>query len=266
MPTWFDAKLIDIFVNGLWLTLLLTVVTSLLSLLVGVGAGMLRLSERRWLRLLGAIHVEIHRNVPALVLIIFWAFAIPNLFPVDARQQIFFDNDAINWLSKLTGIPLVYYALAVVIALTLNTSAYIAELFRAGVGTIERETIEEAQTLGASQRVTFFQFLLPLGLRAAFPAIATRLIHNMKNTSLAAFVSVPELFQSMQTGISLTFHATELLLVTAVIYLLLALCMSVLFKWIEQLLVQKQPSPARQAPRGRQPYLQTMVFTDNGGA
>ena len=260
MPAWFDGALIEVFVRGLWLTILLTVVTSLLSMLLGVGVGMLRLSQRRWMRLLGAIHVEIHRNVPALVLIIFWAFAIPNLFPTGVRQQLFFDNGVINWLGDLAGVPLVYYALAAVIALTLNTSAYIAELFRAGVGTIERDVIEGARTLGASKRVIFARFLLPLGIRAAFPAIATRLIHNMKNTSLAALVSVPELFHSMQTGISLTFRALELLLVVAVIYLLLSICMSALFKWIEQVLVrQPEPSPLRRAPQDQPRQLQMMV-------
>lgn len=231
---WLTPEAIDILWQGIILTLALTLLTSLFSLVVGIIVGTLRLSGSRVLRSLAAIYVAIHRNSPALVLIIFWAFAFPNLFPLEQRQVLFFNNVFMDGISQLTGLSLPYYALAATFALTLNTSAYIAELFRAGVGTIAQEHLDAARSLGASQRVLFWLFLLPQGVRAAFPAISTRLIHNMKNTALAAFVSVPEFFHSTQTAITRTFRALEFLLLAAAVYLALSFLFSVFLGWIER--------------------------------
>ena len=68
--------------------------------------------------------------------------------------------------------------------------------------------------------------LLPNGIRASFPAISTRLIHNMKNTALVSFVAVPDLFHEMQAAINRTFQASEYLLLVALIYLILSWVMT----------------------------------------
>jgi len=240
---WLTKDTITLLMQGLGLTLLLTAITSVLSLIVGVGVGTFRLSRRRIWRRLAAVYVDLFRNIPALALIIFWAFALPNLFPGGMRQTLFFDNPLVNWLSDSTGLSLPFYALAAGLALTLNTSAYLAELFRAGVGTIAQEHLDAARTLGASSSLVFKRILLPQGLKASFPAISTRLIHNMKNTALAAFVSVPEYFQTTQTAITRTFRALEFLLLAAVVYLLLSFLFSGLLKWVEQRLESPRQIP-----------------------
>lgn len=243
MSGWLTGETVQLLARGVWYTVMLTAITSVLSLVIGILIGTFRLSSSKSLRRLGTIYVEIHRNIPALVLIIFWAFAVPNLFPQEMRATIFFTNPVMEGLNNLTGLPVAYYGLAVILALTLNTSAYLAELFRAGVGTIAAEHTEAARSLGASAAVVYWKIVLPQGIRAAFPAISTRLIHNMKNTSLAAFVSVPELFQGTQTAITRTFRAVELLLLAAVIYLTLSLLFSALLRWIERRL-DRRPKTA----------------------
>lgn len=224
---------LPLLLHGLVLTLALTVITSALSLVVGIATGALRISGNRLGRWLAAVHVEVHRNVPALVLMVFWAFAVPNLFPVEMRRGLFFDNGLINWLGSWSGLSLPYYTLAVLLALTLNTSAYLAELFRAGVGAIPQQHVDAARTLGASRRTVFWRILLPEGVRTAFPAISTRLIHNMKNTALAAFVATPEFFHSVQTAITRTFLALEFLAVAAAVYLFLAFAFSAFLRAVE---------------------------------
>jgi polar amino acid transport system permease protein len=230
---WLAVETFRLLLQGLTLTVALTAVTSLLALASGVGVGTLRLSERRWLRWLAAAYVDIFRNVPALVLIIFWAFALPNLFPAASRRAIFFDNGLMDRLGELSGLSIPYYLLAAALALTLNTSAYLAELFRAGVGTIAQEHVDAARSLGASKWVVFVRILLPQGLRAAFPAVSTRLIHNMKNTALAAFVATPEFFHNTQTAISRSFRAVEFLSLAAVVYLGLSFSFASLLRWVE---------------------------------
>ncbi len=226
------------------MTVFLTAVTSILSLIIGLGVGALRLTGQPVLKFTAGLYVDIFRNIPALVLIIFFAFAAPNLFPLDIRQAIFFDNALAEWGQRLTGLSLPYYGFAAVMGLTLNTSAYLAELFRAGVGTIPQEILDSARSLGASAPVAFWRVLLPQGVRAAFPAISTRLIHNMKNTALAAFVAVPEFFQATQTAITRTFRALDFLLIAAGVYLLLSFSFSAVLRQVERRLRQAPSEPA----------------------
>lgn len=226
----------DPFWRGITLTIVLTLLTSVLSLLLGVLAGAFKLSEHRLMRWAASLHIEIHRGVPALVLLIFWAFAFPRVFPLPLRTRLFFDNYLIDGIRVLTGLAVPYYFLASVVALTLNTSAYLAEFFRAGVGTLPQEYLEAAQTLGANRREVLFRIVIPQGLRAAFPAISTRLIHNLKNTALAALVSTPEFFHSIQTAISQSFRAVELLLLATVVYLVLSGAFALLLRWIDSAL------------------------------
>lgn len=234
MFPWLPLNTVYLLWQGLLLTIVLTLLTSLFSLIVGISWGTGRHFSKGWEKGIFITLIEIHRNIPALVLIIFWAFAVPNLFPAELRRTIFFNNSFWSFLSDVTGLSLPYYAVAAAFALTLNTSAYLAELFRAGVGTIPREVVDVARTLGSTQRDVFWKIMLPDGVRAAFPAISTRLIHNMKNTSLIAFVSVPVFFQGIQSVITKTFRAMEFLLLATVVYLILGWLVGRLLKGIEK--------------------------------
>jgi His/Glu/Gln/Arg/opine family amino acid ABC transporter permease subunit len=222
MPVWLTPDTLGLLVHGLVVTVALALVTGGLAMVLGLGVGWMKLSASRGLRAVGTVYVETFRNIPSLVAIIFWAYALPNAFPPDLRRSLFFDNPFFNSVELMTGLLIPYYALAAVLGLTLNTSAYVAELFRAGVGTLSREHWDAARSLGASPRRAFMYVLLPQGLRAASPALVTRLVHNLKNTALASFVAVPELFNAVQTAISRSFYAVELLLAASVLYWLLS--------------------------------------------
>jgi polar amino acid transport system permease protein len=242
---WLSPELGRLLARGLLYTIALTLITTVLSLFVGIFVGSLRVSGRPLLSRAAGVYVEIFRNIPALVLIIFFAFAVPNLFAVEYRQPLFFDNVLMNWAEGVSGLSLPYYMLAVITALTLNTSAYLAELFRAGVGTIPRQIVDAARSLGATRTAVYKQILLPQGIRAAFPAIATRLIHNMKNTALASIVAVPEFFHATQTAITRTFFALQFLLLAALIYLLLSASFAALLRQVERRL---EPLPPGKTP------------------
>ncbi|KAA3661037.1 MAG: ABC transporter permease subunit [Chloroflexi bacterium] len=230
---WLTGETVVLLVQGVLFTVVLTAVTSMSSFVIGIGVGRMRLSQPPIVRTAASVFVDTFRNIPALVLIIFFAFAVPNLFPPALRQRFFFNNMLAEWGQGITGLSLPYYALAAAAALTLNTSAYLAELFRAGVGTIPQEMVDAARSMGGTKTAVFYQILLPEGVRAAFPAITSRLIHNLKNTALASFVAVPELFHATQSSITYSFRATEFLLLAAVLYLLLSFLLSVFLRRIE---------------------------------
>ena len=226
MTYWLTPETVDLLRSGLVLTVALTVTTSITSMAVGIAAGMMRLAGNRPVRALAVGFVEVFRNVPTLIQIIFWAFAVPSLFPADIRSTLFFDNPAVRWIESMTGLSLPYYALAAALGLTLNTGAHMAELLRAGVGTLPQQQLDAARSLGAGPIATIVRIALPGGIRAAFPAITTRLIHNMKNTALASFVAVPELFQAVQASVTRTFRAVEFLVLAAILYLVLSTVMA----------------------------------------
>jgi len=243
---WISPEIGRLLALGLLYTIALTVITSVSSFFVGILVGSMRVSGRPVLIWAAAVYVEIFRNIPALVLIIFFAFAVPNLFAMEYRQPLFFNNVLMNWAEGVSGLSLPYYGLAVITALTLNTSAYLAELFRTGMGTIPRQIVDAARSLGATRTAVYRQILLPQGIRAAFPAIATRLIHNMKNTALASVVAVPEFFHATQTAITRTFFALQFLLLAALIYLLLSASFAALLRQVERRLEPMQGTKVRQ--------------------
>jgi His/Glu/Gln/Arg/opine family amino acid ABC transporter permease subunit len=244
MFNWLTPEILAILGKGLWFTLVLTLVTSLLAMVIGVLVGSLRLWGARWLVWGSTLFVETFRNIPALVLIIFFAFAFPNAFAPPSRQALFFDNGFINWLGRVAGLSIPWYALAAALGLTLNTAAYIAELFRAGVSTLPREQVDAARSMGASWGTIFRVILIPGGLRAAYPAITSRLIHNMKNTALASIVAVPEFFNSVTMAINRSFMAIEFLTLAAILYLALAAGMTLGLRWLERWLYPRRTAKA----------------------
>ena len=241
MFDWLTPDTLELLGRGLALTLALTVVTSAFASALAIPVGLLRLSPQHPLHLLGTGYVEIFRSLPALVLVIGLGFALPNGFAPDMRRVLFFDNSFLTSIGNITGLSVPYYAIAAVLGLSLNTSAYLAELLRAGVGTLRREHFDAARSLGATPAQVLLNLLLPQGIAAAYPAITTRLIHNMKNTALASFLAVPEFFKAIQASISLSFRAVELLLVAVAGFLLIAGLMSLLLGTGEVWLKRRRP-------------------------
>ena len=247
LPDWITPQVQEQLIDGLVLTLAFTVVTSIGSLMAGYSAAVWRDSNSRVKKRLATMFVELFRNVPALILVIFFAFAIPNIFPIDLRRMIFFNNPVVNTLGDIIDVPIPYYAAAAALALILNTGAHLAEVFRSGFAAVPKSRVDAARSLGASRTAAIRAVVAPIGIRIAFPAMSNRLIHNLKNTSLASFVAVPELFQVIQGSITRTFRATELLIFAAILYLVLSTVFTALLALIERRLgkVQGAGEPLR---------------------
>lgn len=224
IPDWLTPELTRQLLGGAAVTVALVVITTVTSFVVGLLAAIGRRSRRRHLGFpqIATTFVEIFRNVPALILIIFFAFAVPNLFPAGLRRTVFFANPIMDLAETVTGLPLPYYALAAIAALTCNTGAHLAEVLRAGMNAVPLSRIESARSLGASARQAYFTVTIPDGIRLSFAGITNRLTHNLKNTALASFVAVPELFSEVQGAITKTFQASGLLVAAALMYLVLS--------------------------------------------
>lgn len=227
IPEWVTDDLQRRILEGLIVTLWLTGVTTVTATWLGTMLALGRRSTNRLRRGVAAMVTEVSRNVPALIAVIFFAFAVPNVVPSSVRGRVFFNNGFMDFLGSVTGLPLPYYAFAGALALTLNSGGHLAEILRSGMAAIPQSQIDAARSLGASQALVNRTLVIPDGFRLAFAGVANRLIHNMKNTALVSFVAVPDLFGAVQGGISRTFRATELLIFVALAYLVIAGAMGV---------------------------------------
>jgi His/Glu/Gln/Arg/opine family amino acid ABC transporter permease subunit len=195
--------------QGVLLTLWLTLTSGLLSLVVGIILGVLRLAPVGPLRAIPAGYTEFFRNIPLLTVLFFVYFGLPR-----------------------AGVSLAPVTV-VIIGLGLYTAAYVAEVVRAGLGTVTKGNIEASRSLGLSFMQSMRHVQLPQALRAAIPPLGTLMIALLKNTSLAQTVSVAELFFQANLVQARTFNP-DLLLLAGALYVAMTLPMGALVNVIER--------------------------------
>jgi len=195
--------------QGTLMTLWLTATSAVLSLLIGTLIGVLRMTPVVLLRTLAINYTEFFRNIPLLTVLFFIYFGLPN---TGLR------------LDAVTG---------AIWGLGLYTAAYVAEVIRAGLGTVSKGNTEAARSLGLSFFQTLRYVQLPQALRAAIPPLGTLLIALLKNTSLASTITVPELLYQAGFVGDRTFNP-NILLIAGAIYIGLTLPTGALVNMVER--------------------------------
>ncbi len=184
---------------GLLITVQLTVMSSLLSLCMGQLGCYLQLRPYRFWRFIGRAYVSIMRGTPAIVQLFVVFFALPAV--------------------GLGGQPM----LAAVLAIGLNSGAYVSEILRVNHQLVAKGQIEAAKTLGLSRRMTWWYVILPQVLRASLPMLVNEFTILLKTTPLASVVALTELTYAGQIVIARTYEATSVLVLVALGYVLIAL-------------------------------------------
>lgn len=196
---WLPGTL-PIFIQAAFLTIQILVWSAIISILVGLLAGQLLMSKHAWLRNAVRIYVDFFRLTPILFQIVAIFFLIPILFDVS--------------LPAFTS---------GVIALSLNYGAFFAEVFRAGVQSIDKGQWEAADSMGIPRLRTLVRIIYPQALRRMLPPITNMLISLVKDTSLISVIGVAELFNTAQSVGAATFRQIEVLMVISLIYLVMNL-------------------------------------------
>jgi len=168
------------------------------GLALGFAVCLLRLSSSRWLAAVATAWIEVFRNVPALIQLIWFFYAFPVLIE-----------------TQLT--PFV----AAFIGIALNTSAYCAEIFRAGIQSLENGQWEGASALGMTRRQTLRRVILPQVLQRMIPAFTNRGVELAKVTSLASVLSVHELMYQGRLLSATYYRPLEILTAVALSYFVL---------------------------------------------
>lgn len=204
--------------NGFVLSLQLTLVTLLLALPLATVIALFRLSSVAPLRWLGFFMVEGIRSVPLLVHMLFWYFAAPELLPESVRQWLYGHNAE---------------AICAVVALTLYTSAYMAEDIRSGVRAVPITQMEAGRALGFSFLATMRRIILPQALRLTVPPLISQTLSLWKNTSIATVIGAAELMYQAQRVETASFRGVETFAVTTLAYLLVSLIITGLAAWYQ---------------------------------
>ncbi|MDL1898871.1 amino acid ABC transporter permease [Anaerolineae bacterium CFX7] len=221
--------------SGILVTLSITALGYSCALVLGLLAGLGRVSKNVVLFNLSTLYVQVVRGIPMLVQIFYWGFVIfPGLIGL---LNVFGDMlapalGADNVLAKIKPSDINLYWV-VVIALAFAYGGYEAETFRAGIESIGKGQVEAARSLG----MTYFQAMrfvvLPQAIRRVLPPLGNDLISMLKDSSLASVLGVRDITQEARLYASTTFRYVEAYNSLAFIYLTLTLTLSLLTRWIE---------------------------------
>ncbi len=208
-----------VLLKALWVTLEVSALSIVFGILLGLGAGLCRVSENPALRWLSITYIEIIRGSPLLVQIFIWYYVVG--YFVD---QIFRQLD-------LTPIPPTGYG---VIALSLFTGAYVAEIVRAGIQSVHRGQTEAARSLGMTYAQSMRRVILPQALRRIMPPLAGQFISLIKDSSLLGVMSVRELTKATREATTSSMQSLEMWFTCALLYLVLTFTLSVFVQYLER--------------------------------
>lgn len=194
---------------GLWTTLWLSAISSFFGLLLGLAAGLARVSKNFTARWLALIYVECIRGTPLLVQIFIAYFFLGTVF---------------NLNRDICGIG----------ALSLFCGAYVAEIVRAGIQSISKGQSEAARSLGMNAVQTMWDIILPQAFRRILPPLAGQFISLIKDSSLVSVIAITDLTKSGREIITSTFATFEVWLLVAAMYLLITSLLSQIVYYMER--------------------------------
>ncbi|KSP83062.1 amino acid ABC transporter permease [Pseudomonas aeruginosa] len=199
--------------DGFLLTLGLSLLSCLLATLVGAPLAIARLSRRRLLSWPARAYLALFRNTPLLVQLFFWYFGVPALLP----------EELVNWLNTPHETPLLdwpsFEFLAGAWGLTLYTSAFVAEEFRAGIASVRPEQRAAGLALGLTQRQVWRVVVLPQALRTALPPLLGQYMNALKNSSLAMAIGLAELSYASRQVETETFKTFQAFGIATLLYI-----------------------------------------------
>ena len=195
--------------DGLQVTLLITLCAALLGTLLGGLVCWMRMSRRRWLQQVAKVYIELMRGTPVLVLLMLMYYVV--MAPLDA-----------------TGI------VVAIVTFAMNTAAYISEMLRTTIQGIDRGQTEAGLALGFTPRQTFFKIVLPQVVKAVMPVYQGEVVSLLKGTSIVGYIAVADMTRASDLIRSRTFDAFFPLIVTAIIYFLMAWLIGLLLQSLVQ--------------------------------
>jgi len=226
------AQVLGVILQGLWVTIFVTVVGFALATLLGLGVALLGLSDHVALRQAARFYTEVIRGVPILVLLFWIAFAGAPAF-VAGWNVVTAPLQEAGLLGPLLvrDVSLIWRA---VIALTIGYSAFIAEVFRAGIQSVDKGQVEAAKALGLSRYRRFRSVVFPQAIRVIFPPLSNDFVSMVKDSSLVSVLGVADITQMGKVYAAGSFRFFETYSIVTYIYLILTIGLSLALRRTEK--------------------------------
>jgi His/Glu/Gln/Arg/opine family amino acid ABC transporter permease subunit len=192
-----------ILLNGLAVNASVFLGAAALALVLGLGAALLRVNRFFPLRWLGTLHVELFRNAPDYVMVVWVHFVLPLLIAIAIRRRVEFHP----FVSAVLALGLVY-------------SGYFAETFRAGIQAIPRGNLDAARAFGMSERLILWRIILPQVVRRMLPEALNQFVSLFKATTIVSLIAVPDLMYDVSMVIQQEMRPLPLYTGAALVYFL----------------------------------------------
>lgn len=203
--------------EGIWMTIRLSTLAMVLGVVLGTVFALLRVSHARPLRWISYFYIWFFRGTPLLVQIVFWFFALPQAWPSWAP-----------WNGQMSPF------MTAIFALSINEGAYMTEIMRAGIQSVDSGQMEAARSLGMTYSKSMRRIILPQAMRVVIPPTGNEFIAMLKNSSLVSLISVSELFLVAKLQYSSSLKYFEWLIIASIWYLALTTVASIGQAWLEQ--------------------------------
>ncbi|RCW81577.1 amino acid ABC transporter permease [Phyllobacterium bourgognense] len=201
--------------QGLWVTLGLTVVAMIIGVVLGLILAIARMSNDRLASSLASLFIWFFRGTPLLVQLIFW-YNMSTLFPRISIGIASWDtNDLITPLT------------AAIVGLALNEAAYMAEIIRGGLLSVDKGQAETAEAFGMNRARALWRIIIPQAMKSIVPPTGNQLISMIKATSLVSVIAMADLLYSVQSIYNRTFEIIPMLLVAVLWYLFITSILNV---------------------------------------
>jgi polar amino acid transport system permease protein len=198
------------FLGGAWYTIFITALSIAMGMVLGLFSGLGKLSKNRIIYGLSTAYIDFFRGTPLFVQIFLLYFGV---------LPLFYDNDPLS---------------SAVIALGLNSGAYIAEILRAGIQAVDKGQTEAARSLGMNERQAMIYVILPQAFKVVIPPLINEFIALLKDSSLLSAITVAELMHRGDLVFANTYQATWVFGTIAMMYLVITKTIAILGDYAER--------------------------------
>jgi polar amino acid transport system permease protein len=214
-------------ISGLYVSLGLTVVAMIIGVALGLVIAIMRMSSDRLASGFASLFIWFFRGTPLLVQLIFW-YNMSTLFP-QLSIAIPFGPTLIGWDTNSVITPMT----AAIVGLALNEAAYMAEIIRGGLLSVDRGQAETAQAFGMTKARALWRIIIPQAMRSIVPPTGNQLISMIKATSLVSVIAMADLLYSVQSIYNRTFEIVPMLMVAVIWYLLITSVLNIGQSYLE---------------------------------
>lgn len=199
----FLSKYYMFFINGTKFTLLLAFFTVIFGVVLGIILALMRISKSKLLNILGTAYVEFIRGTPVLVQVYLIYYGLPSMLGINLPDIV-----------------------SAIIALSINSGAYVAEIIRAGIQAVDKGQMEAARSLGMKYTTAMRYIIIPQAVKNILPALGNEFIVVIKESSIVSVIGIHELMYNADTVRGNTFRAFEPLIIAAFMYFVMTYTLS----------------------------------------